>query len=222
MAKLTVVDFSNKDRFKPGTSSWFSIRKDKSHVLEELGCFVAKLPDIIPSEIRSPLFGTLDELSDFATETKLQRFSLTILHYHVHIALVLLKVRTITNLREEKNLAASFHGESCKYMHLWSLTIEPSTPIHTMAKLTVVDFSDKDCFKSGTSSWLSIRKDICHALEELGCFVAKLADIIPSESRSAFFGTLDELFDFPTKTKQQITYEKPFPIGYIPYSAATE
>ncbi|KAB2626040.1 inactive 2-oxoglutarate-dependent dioxygenase AOP2 [Pyrus ussuriensis x Pyrus communis] len=91
-----------------------------------------------------------------------------------------------------------------------------------MAKLTVVDFSDEDCFKPGTSSWLSLRKDICHALEELGCFVAKLPDLIPSEIRSPFFGTLDELFDFPTETKLQITYERPFPMGYISLNAANE
>ena len=84
-----------------------------------------------------------------------------------------------------------------------------------MAKLAIVDFSSEDCFKPGTSSWLSIRKDICHALEELGCFVAILPNKISSEVRSTFFDTLDELFDFPTEIKVKSSYEKPYPTGYI-------
>ncbi|XP_068304921.1 probable 2-oxoglutarate-dependent dioxygenase AOP1 [Pyrus communis] len=83
-----------------------------------------------------------------------------------------------------------------------------------MAKLAVVDLSNEDCFKPGTSSWLSVRKDICHALEDLGCFVAILPDKISSELRSAHFGMLDELFDFPTETKMKSSYEKPYPTGY--------
>ncbi|KAM2726257.1 hypothetical protein EV2_038717 [Malus domestica] len=89
-----------------------------------------------------------------------------------------------------------------------------------MAKLAIVDFSNEDCFKPGTSSWLSIRKDICHALEELGCFVAILPNKIPSEVRSTFFDTLDELFDFPTEMKVKSSYEKPYPTGYIKVKTA--
>ncbi|KAM1024357.1 hypothetical protein ACFX13_038373 [Malus domestica] len=84
-----------------------------------------------------------------------------------------------------------------------------------MAKLAIVDFSNEDCFKPGTSSWLSIRKDICHALEELGCFVAILPNKISSELCSTFFRMLDELFDFPTEIKVKNSYEKPYPTGYL-------
>ncbi|TQD73592.1 hypothetical protein C1H46_040873 [Malus baccata] len=84
-----------------------------------------------------------------------------------------------------------------------------------MAKLAIVDFSNEDCFKPGTSSWLSIREDICHALDKLGCFVAILPDKISLELRSTFFDTLAELFDFPTEKKVKSFYEKPYPTGYI-------
>ncbi|CAB4279323.1 unnamed protein product [Prunus armeniaca] len=92
----------------------------------------------------------------------------------------------------------------------------------TVAKIPVVDFSNEDCLKPGTSSWLSISKSICHALEELGCFVAILPGKVSPELHNTFFGTLGELFDFPTEIKVQSSFEKPYPSGYITPNAACE
>lgn len=92
----------------------------------------------------------------------------------------------------------------------------------TVAKIPVVDFSNEDCLKPGTSSWLSISKNICHALEELGCFVAILPGKVSPELHNTFFGTLGELFDFPTEIKVRSSFEKPYPSGYITANAAHE
>ncbi|KAM1787349.1 hypothetical protein ACFX11_037750 [Malus domestica] len=74
-----------------------------------------------------------------------------------------------------------------------------------MAKIPVVDFSKDDCLKPGTSSWLSARRDVCRALEDIGCFTAILPNKVPKEYANTFFSTFDDLFDFPTSTP-----EKPF------------
>ncbi|CAL9029081.1 unnamed protein product [Prunus brigantina] len=92
----------------------------------------------------------------------------------------------------------------------------------TVAKIPVVDFSNEDCLKPGTSSWLSISKNICHALEELGCFVAILPGKVSPELHNTFFGTLGEFFDFPTEIKVRSSFEKPYPSGYITANAAHE
>ncbi|KAM1646442.1 hypothetical protein ACFX1R_009024 [Malus domestica] len=69
------------------------------------------------------------------------------------------------------------------------------------AKIPVVDFS-LDGMKPGTSSWLSICDDVCHALEELGCFIAILPNKFPLEElHNSFVGALKELLDFPMDVK---------------------
>ncbi|KAM1857989.1 hypothetical protein FF1_007885 [Malus domestica] len=69
------------------------------------------------------------------------------------------------------------------------------------AKIPVVDFS-LDGMKPGTSSWLSIHDDVCHALEELGCFIAILPNKLPLEElHNSFVGALKELLDFPMDVK---------------------
>ncbi|CAN6541612.1 unnamed protein product [Malus baccata var. baccata] len=61
-----------------------------------------------------------------------------------------------------------------------------------VAKLPVVDFS-MDGMKPGTSYWRSIRNDICHALEELGCFMAILPNKLPLEElHNSFLGALQK------------------------------
>ncbi|CAN6579760.1 unnamed protein product [Malus baccata var. baccata] len=81
----------------------------------------------------------------------------------------------------------------------------------TVPKIPVVDFSQEGCLKPGTSSWLSIRGNVCHALEEFGCFMAVLPNKVSPELQDSMFGTLKELFDFPIETKAQTPQEKPKP-----------
>ncbi|BFG18195.1 hypothetical protein CerSpe_044690 [Prunus speciosa] len=69
-----------------------------------------------------------------------------------------------------------------------------------VARIPVVDFSKVDCLKPGTSSWLSARKDVCRALEELGCFMAVLPSKVPPELHKTIFNAFDELFNFPVDT----------------------
>ncbi|XP_070680087.1 deoxypodophyllotoxin synthase-like [Malus domestica] len=84
----------------------------------------------------------------------------------------------------------------------------------TVPKIPVVDFSQEGCLKPGTSSWLSVRGNVCHALEEFGCFMAVLPNKVSPELQDSMFGTLKELFDFPIETKAQTPQEKPVTDGY--------
>ncbi|KAK4566960.1 hypothetical protein RGQ29_002990 [Quercus rubra] len=80
--------------------------------------------------------------------------------------------------------------------------------IQTQAKIPVVDFSNED-LKPGSSSWSSMRRDVCRALEEYGCFVAELGNKVPLEIHDTIFGAVRELFDFPTETKKKLSSERP-------------
>ncbi|KAM2503814.1 hypothetical protein PS1_037798 [Malus domestica] len=84
----------------------------------------------------------------------------------------------------------------------------------TVPKIPVVDFSQEGCLKPGTSSWLSVRGNVCRALEEFGCFMAVLPNKVSPELQDSMFGTLKELFDFPIETKAQTPQEKPVTDGY--------
>lgn len=84
-----------------------------------------------------------------------------------------------------------------------------SLTIAAVAKIPVVDFSEADCWKPGTSSWLSLRKDVCHAHEECGCFVMVLPNKFTPELQDRIFGTLEELFDFAIEIKAQVPQEQP-------------
>ena len=81
-----------------------------------------------------------------------------------------------------------------------------------MPKLLVVDFT-KENLKPGSSDWALACKNIKHALEQHGCFVA-LYDKVPSELHKAVFNAADELFNLPTETKVQNINEKPYH-GYV-------
>ncbi|KAG6726805.1 hypothetical protein I3843_02G084700 [Carya illinoinensis] len=85
--------------------------------------------------------------------------------------------------------------------------------VQTQTKIPVVDFSDEN-LKPGTASWLKVRNDVCRALEEYGCFAAELGNKFPLELHEAIFGAAQELFDFPTETKEKVTSEKLFH-GYV-------
>ncbi|XP_068304949.1 deoxypodophyllotoxin synthase-like [Pyrus communis] len=85
----------------------------------------------------------------------------------------------------------------------------------TVPKIPVVDFSQEDCLKPGTSSWLSVRGNVCRALEEFGCFMAVLPNKVSPELHDSMFGTLKELFDFPIETKAQTPQEQPLIDGHI-------
>ncbi|GFZ04110.1 2-oxoglutarate (2OG) and Fe(II)-dependent oxygenase superfamily protein [Actinidia rufa] len=69
----------------------------------------------------------------------------------------------------------------------------------TLPNLLVVDFT-KENMKPGSSDWTLACKNIKHALEQHGCFVA-LYDKVSSELHKAVFNAADELFDLPTETK---------------------
>nr|POE73834.1 putative 2-oxoglutarate-dependent dioxygenase aop1.2 [Quercus suber] len=80
--------------------------------------------------------------------------------------------------------------------------------IQAQAKIPVVDFSNED-LKPGSSSWSSMRRDVCRALEEYGCFVAELGNKVPLKLHNTTFGAIRELFDFPTETKRKLPSERP-------------
>ncbi|KAB1214322.1 putative 2-oxoglutarate-dependent dioxygenase AOP1.2 [Morella rubra] len=89
--------------------------------------------------------------------------------------------------------------------------------IQTHAKLPVLDFSNEEYLKPGSSSWLSARKEVCRVLEDYGYFVAELGNKVPLELHNTMFGGVREMFDFPTETKVKVTSDqiKPFH-GYHP------
>ncbi|XP_059644765.1 probable 2-oxoglutarate-dependent dioxygenase AOP1 [Cornus florida] len=82
----------------------------------------------------------------------------------------------------------------------------------TVHKLPIIDFT-KENLKPGTSSWLTARHAVTHALEEYGCFIA-IYDKISSELHDAVFRSLEQLFDLPTATKVQNKSSKPL-YGYV-------
>lgn len=79
----------------------------------------------------------------------------------------------------------------------------------TVPKIPVVDFSREDCFKAGSSSWLSVRAEVCRALEEFSCFVVVMPNKVSPELHDTFFGSIGELFDFPVEIKSQTPQEMP-------------
>ncbi|XP_030531734.1 2-oxoglutarate-dependent dioxygenase AOP3-like [Rhodamnia argentea] len=70
-----------------------------------------------------------------------------------------------------------------------------------------IDFNHKD-LKQGTSAWASAMKQVCHGLEEYGCFVA-LYDGVPPELDGAILKATEELFALPTEIKSQNVVDKP-------------
>lgn len=67
--------------------------------------------------------------------------------------------------------------------------------------------------KPGTSSWLSVTKQVVKAFEEYGCFIV-VCDQVSPELHKQVFGVLPELFDLPVETKVKNVSEKPY-LGYV-------
>lgn len=95
-----------------------------------------------------------------------------------------------------------------------------STP--TMTKLPVVDFSKADCWKPKTSSWLTVRKDVCLALKKHGCFVTTMPDKVSLELHNTIFETLKDLLDFPVEVKAKNRYEGNVYFGHSSYTPVQE
>lgn len=76
----------------------------------------------------------------------------------------------------------------------------------------IVDFTEKN-MKTGSSSWLSTSKEVMHALEEYGCFIA-LYDKVSMELHKHVYDLVHELFDLPLETKLQNVSDNPY-FGYI-------
>ena len=79
--------------------------------------------------------------------------------------------------------------------------------------IQVIDFSNEESLKPGSSSWLSLCSQARSALEENGCFVAKY-DKLSSRLAHNIFGQSKDLFELPTETKVKNTSDEPYR-GYI-------
>ncbi|XP_030969963.1 probable 2-oxoglutarate-dependent dioxygenase AOP1 [Quercus lobata] len=71
--KIPVVDLSIEN-MKPGTSAWYSARKDVQRALEECGSFVA-VYDKVPLELHKTMFAKLEELFNLPHDTKIKNTS---------------------------------------------------------------------------------------------------------------------------------------------------
>lgn len=86
-----------------------------------------------------------------------------------------------------------------------SLTIPP--------KLLVVDFNNEE-LRPGTTTWESTCKEIRHAFENHGCFIALYDKISPQLQKSIFQANCQQLFELPLEKKVLNTSEKPYH-GYV-------
>ncbi|KAL3537913.1 hypothetical protein ACH5RR_001279 [Cinchona calisaya] len=66
---IPVIDFT-KQSLNPGTSSWISTCKAVREAMEEYGCFIA-FDNKVDFELRSAVFGFLEELFDLPVEKKM-------------------------------------------------------------------------------------------------------------------------------------------------------
>ncbi|CAN8321605.1 unnamed protein product [Cochlearia groenlandica] len=82
------------------------------------------------------------------------------------------------------------------------------------SNVPILDLTSKQNIKPNTSSsWCSIAKEACKALEEYGCFVA-VYDGVKHELDGSAFAAAKELFDLPVETKMKNVNEKPYH-GYV-------
>ncbi|KAK4374747.1 hypothetical protein RND71_005424 [Anisodus tanguticus] len=88
----------------------------------------------------------------------------------------------------------------------------------TSPKLLVVDFNNEE-LRSGTTTWESTCKEIRHAFENHGCFIALYDKISPQLRKSIFQANSQQLFDLPLEKKVLNTNEKPYHgyVGQIPF-----
>ncbi|KAK8482382.1 hypothetical protein V6N13_080542 [Hibiscus sabdariffa] len=66
-ARLQIIDFS-KQSLKPGCPEWDLVKTQVREALEEHGCFEALFDRVV--ELRTPVFGALEELFDLPLQTK--------------------------------------------------------------------------------------------------------------------------------------------------------
>lgn len=71
----------------------------------------------------------------------------------------------------------------------------------TLFKIPVIDLSQEE-LKPGTSSWLSVRQNVCNALEECGGFVA-VYNKVSLDLHNQLLEASKQLFDLPTETKMK-------------------
>ncbi|VVB00409.1 unnamed protein product [Arabis nemorensis] len=81
------------------------------------------------------------------------------------------------------------------------------------SKVPILDLTSHQDLKPNTSTWRSISKEACEALEEYGCFVA-MYDGVRQQLDDSAFAAAKELFDLPTETKRKNVNEKPYH-GYV-------
>lgn len=95
-----------------------------------------------------------------------------------------------------------------------SLPISQSSDKHmasqALPKIPILDLSDVDALTPGTASWLSACREVCHALEEYGGFVAAYSSL-SLELHNQILEASKELFYLPTETKMQY----PYPTEYL-------
>lgn len=82
-----------------------------------------------------------------------------------------------------------------------------------MVKIPILDLTSQQDLKPNTSTWRSISKEACEALEEYGCFLA-VYDGVTQQLDDSVFAAAEELFDLPTETKRKNVNEKPYH-GYV-------
>ncbi|KAF8074216.1 hypothetical protein N665_1119s0002 [Sinapis alba] len=87
------------------------------------------------------------------------------------------------------------------------------TTVKSSSKVPVLDLTSRQDLKPNTSTWRSISREACEALEEYGCFVA-LYDGVTQQIDESIFAAAKELFDLPTETKMKNVNEKPYH-GYV-------
>ncbi|KAJ0006753.1 hypothetical protein Pint_30005 [Pistacia integerrima] len=78
-------------------------------------------------------------------------------------------------------------------------------------KLPVVDLSGED-LRPGTQIWISTSKQVCHALEEYGCFLIKSNQVSLDLHNAIYTAALRDLFNLPKEIKQLIksSSEQPY------------
>jgi isopenicillin N synthase-like dioxygenase len=80
-------------------------------------------------------------------------------------------------------------------------------------KVPILDLTSQQELKPNTSTWRSVSREACEALEEYGCFLA-VYDGVTQQLDDSIFAAAEELFDLPTETKKKNVNEKPYH-GYV-------
>ncbi|XP_031282287.1 probable 2-oxoglutarate-dependent dioxygenase AOP1 [Pistacia vera] len=83
----------------------------------------------------------------------------------------------------------------------------------TLPKLPVIDLSSREDLRPGAETWESTRKQVCHALEEYGCFVIESSQV-SLDLHSEIYSSVLDLFDLPVEIKEQKpAHQRDHPLG---------